>query len=90
MLTKEEKEQIEAIIRSTLYAGDKYVGPERRTRKDMSEEVMEELAERAAERALDHVYTAIGRSVITKALWLVGAALCSLAAWLAGSGHFKG
>ena len=41
MLTKEDKEQIEAIIRSTLYAGDKYVGPERRNHKDMSEEVME-------------------------------------------------
>ena len=90
MLTKEDKEQIAAIIRSTLYAGDQYVGPERRTHRDMSEEVMDAIAERAAERALNHVYTAIGRSVITKALWVVGAACCSLAAWLAGSGTFKG
>lgn len=90
MLTKEDKEQIAAIIRSTLYAGEQYVGPERRTAKPIPEEVMVTLAEMAAERTLNHVYTSIGKSVITKALWVVGAACCSLAAWLAGAGHLKG
>lgn len=90
MLTQEDQEQIARIIQTSLYDGAKYVGPERRAAKTLPEEVMDDIAERAAERALNHVYTAIGRNVIAKALWVAGAACCALAAWLAGAGHLKG
>lgn len=89
MLTQEDEQQIAAIVSSILSPGGHYAGPERRA-NPIPEEVIEQIAERAAERALNHVYTAIGKSFVTKALWLVGAACCSLAAWLAGSGHFNG
>jgi diaminopimelate decarboxylase len=40
----------------------------------LTDEQMERLAEKAAEKALAKVYTEVGRSIVTKFLWLVGAA----------------
>jgi len=68
---------------------DDYQGPERRHRPTLSEEQIERIAERAAEVALEKVYTSIGKSVVSKFLWMVGAAALAVAAWLNGSGHFK-
>lgn len=62
-----------------------YQGPERRAAV-LSEEQIELIAERAATKALERVYAQIGKSVVTKALWMVGAAVLALAAWLKGSG----
>lgn len=61
-----------------------YEGPERRA--GISEEQLEAIAERAAERALAKVYESIGRSVVKKMLWVLGAACLAILAWLGGSG----
>lgn len=59
---------------------------ERRTRPHLSEEQIEQIAERAAEVALEKVYTQIGKSVISKFMWLVGAATLAIFAYVKGKG----
>ena len=54
----------------------------------LSEEQLDAIAERAAERALAKVYEQIGRSVVTKILWVLGAAALALAAYLKGIGKW--
>ena len=66
-----------------------YAGEERRKSPSLSDEEIEAIAERAAEKAIERVYTQIGKSVVTKFIWLCGAAGLALYAWLSGSGHFK-
>jgi hypothetical protein len=61
-----------------------YNGPERRG--PLSDEQIELIAERAAEKALEKVYASVGKSVVHKILWLVGAAALALAAYLKGVG----
>ncbi len=68
---------------------DEYQGPERRQFPQLSDDQIERIAERAAEVALERVYTSIGKSVVSKFLWLVGAASLAVAAWMNGAGHFK-
>ena len=63
-----------------------YDGEERRKLQPLSDEQIDAVAERAAEVALERVYTQIGRSVVSKVMWLVGAGALALAAWLAGKG----
>ena len=65
-----------------------YKGHERRAATSLTEEQLEAIAERAAERALEKVYASIGKSVVTKILWVAGAAALALAAWLKGSGKW--
>lgn len=63
-----------------------YQGPERRTAPTLTEEQIDTIAERAAERALEKVYAQIGKSIVQKFLWLVGAASLAVLAWMKGSG----
>lgn len=66
-----------------------YDGPERR-RMPLSEEQIEAIAEKAADRAVkkltDQVYREVGRGVISKFVWLVGAASIGVALWLNAKG----
>ena len=61
-----------------------YDGPDRRVQTHISDEQIEVIAEKAAEKAIQlmtsGVYKSIGKSVVDKFLWLVGA--LSLGAWL--------
>lgn len=61
-----------------------YEGPDRRVHTNISDEQIEVVAEKAAEKAIQlmtsGVYKSIGKSVVDKFLWLVGA--LSLGAWL--------
>lgn len=66
-----------------------YQGPERRAATlPLTEEQLDAIAERAADRALEKVYAQIGKSVVTKLLWLVGASALALAAYLKGIGKW--
>lgn len=65
-------------------------GEERRASPLLSDEQINLIAERAAEVALERVYTQIGKSIVSKFLWLCGAAALAVAAWLNGAGHLKG
>ena len=57
-----------------------YEGPERR--QGLSEEQIEHIADLAAQKALDKVYSQVGRGVLTKAAWVLGAAFVALLMWL--------
>lgn len=47
--------------------------------KPLTESDIERIAEKAAGRALEKVYSEVGRSIVTRALWIVGAAALSFA-----------
>jgi hypothetical protein len=61
-----------------------YDGPERRA--SLTDEQIELIAERAAEKALEKVYSSIGKSVVHKFLWLIGAAALAALAYFKGLG----
>ena len=61
-----------------------YEGPERRAIAWLTEEQLEAIAERAAEKALEKVYAQVGKSVISKVLWVVGSGA------IAAYAYFKG
>lgn len=67
-----------------------YKGPERRRSTHLTDELIEEIAERAAARAVekltDQVYREVGRGVLSKFVWLVGAASIGVALWLNAKG----
>lgn len=62
-------------------------GEERRKTVELTERQIEEIAQRAAEVALNNVYTAVGRSVVSKFLWLCGFLGAALAAWATAHGY---
>ena len=66
-----------------------YKGEERRAHPTLSDDQIERIAERAAEVALERVYTQIGKSVVSKVLWLLEAARLAVVAWMKGAGHLK-
>ncbi len=66
-----------------------YDGNERRAYPTLSEEQIESIAERAATVALERVYTQIGKSVVSKVMWLAGAAVLAILAWLGGQGKLN-
>lgn len=55
---------------------------------ELTHEQINEIAEMAAEKALEKVYTSIGKSVVSRFLWVVGGLALALSAWLAGNGHW--
>lgn len=48
--------------------------------KPLTERDMERIAELAADRALEKVYGQIGKSMVTRVLWMAGAAALGVAA----------
>lgn len=54
------------------------------------EAYIEEIAEKAAEKAIEkltaHVYQEVGKSVVSKALYIIGAASIGLYLWLKSKG----
>jgi len=63
-----------------------YDGPERRAAYPLTPEQLEQIAERAAEKALEKVYASIGKSIVHRILFWVGAASLTVVAYLKGSG----
>lgn len=64
-------------------------GEDRRASPILTDEQINIIAERAAEVALERVYTQIGKSVVSKILWVFGSAGLAVAAWLNGAGQLK-
>lgn len=60
-----------------------------RMMKELTEEQIEAIAEKAAEKALKKVYEEVGRSTVRFAIWIVGAGLAAVLAWLAATGRLK-
>lgn len=63
---------------------DAYDGPERR--KGLSEADIERIAEVAARKALDMVYLEVGKGVLKRIAWFVGAATLAVAMYLGSRG----
>lgn len=55
---------------------------ERRSGVWLTEAQIEQIAERAKELALQQVYVEVGKSTLRAVMWIVGAALAALGAWL--------
>lgn len=70
-----------------------YTGPERRREVHITASQIEKIAQKAAEKAvsqmIDTGYKAVGRNVIEKGMWLVGAISCGIFAYLASKGWIK-
>ena len=65
---------------------NEWEGHERRKAARISEQDIDDIAERAAAKALEKVYLEIGKAVVRKALFVLGASVLAVAAWLAGTG----
>lgn len=67
-------------------------GSERR-KHPIPEELVEAIAEKAAQKAVErmtqHVYTTVGRSVLEKATWIVGACCVGVYLWLKSKGFVE-
>ena len=67
-----------------------YTGPERRMEIPLSEPQIEAIAEKAAEKAIEKltsdVYKAVGRSVISRFVWIIGASAVAVYLWAKGKG----
>lgn len=61
-------------------------------RRQLTEDDIDEIAEKAAEKAVQkmtaHVYQQVGKGLVSRFLWLVGAVFIGLAAWLHTKGDF--
>ena len=65
-----------------------YEGTERR-HPTISPELFEKLANRAADIVEERIQLLVGKSTIKAAIYIVGAAVVALAAWLGISGQMK-
>lgn len=67
-----------------------YEGPERRAQAHLSEDQIETIAEKAAEKAIEKltgdVYKAVGKSIVSKFLWIVGASAVGVWIWARKNG----
>lgn len=72
-----------------------YAGPERRTHMpaQLTEEQVDAIAERAAKKAVElmtrDAYAAVGRSVVQKALWVIGVLAVAAYVWASQHGLIK-
>jgi hypothetical protein len=54
---------------------------------ELTDDQINAIAEKAAEVAFQKIYQEVGKSVLKKMAWLVGAATIGAAMWLGGNGH---
>jgi hypothetical protein len=68
-------------------------GRERRHAAVLDESTIEMIAEKAADRAVEkltgHIYKEIGKGVVTKTFWVVGALVAGALLWLKANGYLK-
>jgi hypothetical protein len=55
----------------------------------LTDEQIETIAERAAEKVIERIQLHVGKTVISKFLWLLGAVGAAAAAWMNGYITFK-
>lgn len=61
-------------------------GEDRRAYAPLTEEQVEHIAEKAAEIAFRKVYEQVGKGVISRMLWIVGACVIGVFIWLGSKG----
>lgn len=83
---------------SNFVESEGYTGPERRRRTHLTEEQIDEIATRAADKAVaktvskltSAAYEEIGKSVVHKLFYLIGAIAVAGYVWLKAGGFIKG
>ena len=63
--------------------------PDRRLPGRLSDEEFERVAARAADLVKEEFYAAVGKGVVSKILYIAGASLIALAAWMHGKGKIS-
>lgn len=53
----------------------------------LTEAQIDAIAEKAAAKALEKVYSEVGKSVVTKIMWIIGVGSLGLLFWLASIGE---
>jgi tetrahydromethanopterin S-methyltransferase subunit G len=53
---------------------------------NLTEEEIEELVEKVSARVIDNFYKSVGRSVVSRFLWLIGLVTVALLGWLGITG----
>lgn len=70
-----------------------YQGPERRREVHISDAQIARIADKAATRAvqqvLDSGYKAVGKNVVEKGVWVIGAIACGLFAYMTSKGWIR-
>lgn len=56
---------------------------------DQIDAKMDEIVERVVIRVISHMYEEVGKSVVRKALWVIGIGVLVLMTFLAGKGFLK-
>lgn len=71
--------------------GRSYKTPRRETGVDVDghKKLTDEEIEEIKQQLLDSIYKDIGKSLVKKFLWVLGAVVLAALAWLNGSGHIK-
>lgn len=57
-------------------------GEERRVRITLTEEQINEIVEKTVSQVFEQIYAEVGKSVVRKALWIIGALTLTAMAWL--------
>ena len=55
----------------------------------LSEDHVNDIAEKAAKRALELVYAEVGRGTVKAALYIIGAGVLAVLAWLGATGKVR-
>lgn len=63
-----------------------YDGPDRRRSITLEEDDVDQFIDRAVERAVDRFYAEVGKSVLKKVAWVVGACAVGLYVYLKNKG----
>lgn len=61
-------------------------GDDRRQKVSLSDEQVKEIVALVTEKVLEQVYLNVGKEVLTKLFWVVGAAAVGVYAWLKSKG----
>lgn len=57
-------------------------GEERRVRVTLTEDQINEIVQKTVAQVFEQIYAEVGKSVVRKALWIIGALALTAMAWL--------
>lgn len=66
-----------------------WTGNERRSHLALTEDQIDKIAERAAAKVLINIQLQVGRGVLNKLAWIIGAIVVGVSLWLSAKGIIK-
>lgn len=64
-------------------------GSERRSHTALTEEQIDSIAERAAQKVVSNFQLQVGKNILNKLAWMVGAVVLGFTLWLYAQGYIK-